>query len=261
VRLTRTPAPLALAALAAFALAGCTSTATAGTAQPATSSSASPAASGAPSPSPSASPSASPTPFTGTLKVGSTGEPVRQLQQRLAELGYWNGTADGKFGTLTEQAVWALQKAAGLAPSGATTPQTWAALAAGTRPAAKSTSGHVIEVDLKHNLLLFVTNGHVDTILNTSTGGGYSYVSEGRRQVAITPKGHFSTYRTIDGNHKSPLGWMYRPRYFFEGVAIHGDSSVPNHPVSHGCVRVTDAAMDWVWANNLDPVGTAVWVY
>jgi peptidoglycan hydrolase-like protein with peptidoglycan-binding domain len=259
VRLSRTTVPVALAALAAFALAGCTSPATADTAQPATSSSASPAASSAPSP--SSSPSASPTPFTGTLKVGSTGEPVSQLQQRLAELGYWNGKADGKFGTLTEQAVWALQKAAGLAPSGVTTPQTWAALAAGTRPAAKSTSGHVMEVDLKRNLVLFVTNGHVDTILNTSTGGGYSYVSEGRREVAITPKGHFTTYRTIDENHKAPLGWLYRPRYFFEGVAIHGASEVPNYPASHGCVRLTNAAIDWIWANNLDPIGTPVWVY
>src|SRR6478672_7517768 len=49
VRLSRTPAPVALAALAAFALAGCTSSATADTAQPATTSSASPAASSAPS--------------------------------------------------------------------------------------------------------------------------------------------------------------------------------------------------------------------
>ncbi len=263
----RSPGPflvgLASLALAAVMLSGCTPAADA-SADPSTAPATAVPSTAAPTPaSPSPSPSASPSavPFTGLLKVGSKGDPVTQLQQRLTALGYWNGAADGKFGGLTQQAVWALQKAAGLPTSGTTTPQTWAALDAGTRPAATSTTGSVIEVDLKRDLLLFVKDGHVDYILNTSTGGGYRFVSEGVSQLAITPKGHFTTYRVIDGPHKAPLGLLYRPRYFHEGVAIHGDSSVPNHPVSHGCVRVTDAAMDWIWANNLDPMGTAIWVY
>jgi lipoprotein-anchoring transpeptidase ErfK/SrfK len=218
-------------------------------------------ATAAASPSAGDSPSASPTPFTGLLKVGSSGEPVARLQQRLAELGYWNGPNDAKFGGLTQQAVWALQKAAGIPRSGTTTPATWAALDAGTRPTARSTSGHVIEVDLKKQLLLFVTGGHVDTILNTSTGGGYKYTSEGVTSVAITPKGHFTTNRFVDGVRIAPLGELYRPRYFFDGYAIHGAASVPPTPASHGCVRVTNAAMNWVWAQNIDPVGTPVWIY
>jgi lipoprotein-anchoring transpeptidase ErfK/SrfK len=36
---------------------------------------------------------------------------------------------------------------------------------------------------------------------------------------------------------------------------------VPPFPVSHGCVRMTNAAIDWVWANNVIPIGTEVWVY
>ena len=87
------------------------------------------------------------------------------------------------------------------------------------------------------------------------------FYENGRREVAITPKGHFTTYRVIDGPHRSPLGLLYRPRYFFEGVAIHGDSSVPSHPVSHGCVRVSNAAINWIWATNLDPIGRKVWTY
>jgi lipoprotein-anchoring transpeptidase ErfK/SrfK len=31
--------------------------------------------------------------------------------------------------------------------------------------------------------------------------------------------------------------------------------------VSHGCVRISNEAIDWVWAQNLDPIGTTVWVY
>jgi hypothetical protein len=186
---------------------------------------------------------------------------VLQLQQSLTTLGYWLGTPDGHFGGTTQQAVWALQKAAGVPRTGILDSATAAALSAGTRPSAQSTSGHVIEVNLARNLLLFVTNGHVDTILNTSTGGGYVYFDQGTRNVAITPKGHFATYRAIEGQHRSSLGLLFRPRYFTGGYAIHGDSYVPPNPVSHGCVRITDAAINWVWSSNVDPIGTPVWVY
>jgi Putative peptidoglycan binding domain/L,D-transpeptidase catalytic domain len=211
------------------------------------------------SPSPTAPP---PTPaIPAKLKIGSTGAAVSLLQRKLLALGYWLSKASGTFGPTTQQAVYALQKAAGQNPSGVVTAKTWRALDSGVRPSARSTSGTVIEVDLKRDLILFVTDGQLKYILNTSTGGGYVFYENGRREVAVTPKGHFTTYRVIDGPHRSPLGLLYRPRYFFEGVAIHGDSSVPSHPVSHGCVRVTDAAINWIWSANLDPIGRKVWTY
>ncbi|MGE5553779.1 MAG: peptidoglycan-binding protein [Betaproteobacteria bacterium] len=43
------------------------------------------------------------------LRRGSRGESVAQLQQRLAELGYDPGPVDGRFGPLTEEAVYQLQ--------------------------------------------------------------------------------------------------------------------------------------------------------
>jgi lipoprotein-anchoring transpeptidase ErfK/SrfK len=36
---------------------------------------------------------------------------------------------------------------------------------------------------------------------------------------------------------------------------------VPPFPVSHGCVRVSDEAIDWIWANDIMPIGTEVWVF
>lgn len=212
-------------------------------------------------PSPAKSPSAATPTIPAKLKIGSSGPAVVLLQQKLLALGYWLSSASGTFGATTQQAVYALQKAAGQNPSGVVTAKTWKALDNGVRPTARSKSGTVIEVDLKRDLILFVTNGQVKYILNTSTGGGYVFYENGRREVATTPKGHFTTYRVIDGPHRSPLGLLYRPRYFFEGVAIHGDSSVPSHPVSHGCVRVTDAAINWIWSTHLDPIGRKVWTY
>lgn len=49
---------------------------------------------------------------------GDENEGVRELQQRLIELGFLNGAADGKFGNATEKAVMAIQEAIGLEPTG-----------------------------------------------------------------------------------------------------------------------------------------------
>ncbi len=195
------------------------------------------------------------------LQVGSSGPAVVQLQQRLTSLGYWLGTADGQYGTTTQQAVFALQKVTGLPRSGVIDPATAAALTAGTKAAPKSNSGHLIEVDLAHQLVLIVTNGHLDAALNTSTGGGYVYYDHGSRQVAITPTGHFTTFSEVNGTRVSSLGVLWRPKFFVGGIAIHGDGSVPPRPVSHGCVRVSNQAIDWIWASGSDPIGTTIWVY
>lgn len=47
---------------------------------------------------------------SGVLKNGSSGLEVRKVQVRLAELGYYNGGADGIYGSTTEAAVKAFQR-------------------------------------------------------------------------------------------------------------------------------------------------------
>ncbi len=192
---------------------------------------------------------------------GAHGAAVLAIQQRLSALGYWLGTPDGVFGDSTQQAVYALQKAAGLSRTGAVGPATQAALDAGVLPQPRSTSGYVIEVDLEDDLVMFVTNGKIDFVLNTSTGGGYTYTEDGVTSVAITPTGHFTIYRQVNGLVVDSLGSLWRPKFFDAGFAIHGDTFVPPTPVSHGCTRVSNEAIDWIWANNLAPIGTAFWVY
>ncbi len=183
------------------------------------------------------------------------------LQQRLSALGYWLGPADGYVGNATEQAVYALQKAAGIGRDGVVGPVTSAALARGVRPQPRSTSGYVIEISLRSPLLMLVRDGALQYTLTTSTGGGYVYTYQGVTSVANTPVGHFRVYRQVDGLDVSPLGELWRPKYFYSGYAIHGYDSVPPVPVSHGCVRVSNQAIDWMWAQGLAPIGTAVWIY
>ena len=69
-------------------------------------------------------------------------------------------------------------------------------------------------------------------------------------------------------NRERPEGWwegdlgeIYRPKYFKGGIAVHGSSSIPNYPASHGCVRVSVPAMDFIWEQNLMPMRITVWVH
>ncbi len=62
------------------------------------------------------------------IDQGSKGEQVRELQQRLQELGYFNGRTTGNFGPLTKAAVIKFQQDSGLTPSGVVDEATKAAL-------------------------------------------------------------------------------------------------------------------------------------
>jgi peptidoglycan hydrolase-like protein with peptidoglycan-binding domain len=211
--------------------------------------------------SPAAPPTSSAPAKPQRLKSGAKGAEVVALQQRLTELGYWNGKADGTFGGQTQQAVFALQKAAGLGRDGVVGPKTQKALDRGVRPGAKSTSGRVVEIDLKRQLLMLVDDGTVTDVLNTSTGSMEHYEQNGNTYLADTPSGKFRVSRQIDGWRHAPLGLLWRPKYFNGGIAVHGANSVPPYPASHGCARVSISAMNWLWANDKIPLKTRVWVY
>jgi peptidoglycan hydrolase-like protein with peptidoglycan-binding domain len=195
------------------------------------------------------------------LKIGAKGAKVTALQEQLADLGYWNGKADGSFGSLTQQAVYAAQKAAGLTRDGVVGPKTQKALDNGVRPKARSTSGHLVEINLARQLLMIVDNGKVSTVFNTATGSNQHYTYEGNTYLAVTPRGHFTVGRQIDGQRNGPLGPLWRPKYFNGGIAMHGAASIPPYPASHGCARLSNAAIDWIWANKKVPLKTKVWVY
>ncbi len=62
------------------------------------------------------------------LAVGDRGEEVRQLQEKLAELGYLNGTIDGVYGQQTKRAVTAFQENNDLTPDGSAGAKTLALL-------------------------------------------------------------------------------------------------------------------------------------
>ena len=152
---------------------------------------------------------------------------------------------------MTAHAVTAFQKAEGLPRTGQLDDDTVARLAVASTPAARSSSGPVLEIDLARQILLVSSGGTVTRIYDIATGAS----------ATPTPVGQFEIEREIDGIRDAPLGRLYRPKYFHGGIALHGYTSVPPQPASHGCVRLTYPAMDDLWATGMAPIGTPVWVY
>lgn len=214
-------------------------------------------ASATPTPSPTPSPTPTKKPRTSLIR-GDSGAKVLELQRRLSELGYWLGEPDASFGSLTQQAVYAFQKSAGLSRDGVVGPRTNRALEAGIRPKV-TLSGDGVEIVLEHQILIVVRDGRARTILNTSTGDGEEYTStSGNRAIATTPRGRFTVYRGVDGPLTNSLGQLWRPRFFNRGIAVHGSPNIPPFAASHGCARLSNAAIDMIWARDLMPVGSRV---
>jgi peptidoglycan hydrolase-like protein with peptidoglycan-binding domain len=202
------------------------------------------------------------TPDVAILGLGATGSAVVDIQKRLASQGYWLPGINGVFDANTQQAVWAFQKANHLARTGVIDAATQKAFRTATRPKPRSTTGYHYEVNKTLQIAIVAVNGYAKYIFNTSTGSDHPYTLDGVGYSAHTPEGQFTVIRQVNGPDKSPLGVLYRPKYFtWSGIAVHGYTEVPPYPASHGCTRVSMAAIDFIWANNILPIGTSVWVY
>lgn len=195
------------------------------------------------------------------LREGSSGSDVRALQRRLAALMYYPGAANGHFGASTLEAVWAFQEVNQLPVSGAVGPRTKAAL---VHPHAYQAryphqAGTRVEVNLGMGVLVFYRDGQIALVSHESSGGHYYY---GGGAYAVTPTGAFRALRFVPGWDHSSLGYLYNPVYFHGGYAIHGDTSVPANPVSHGCVRIPMDIATWFHKDlRTGSHGTEVWIY
>ncbi|MCW3814004.1 L,D-transpeptidase family protein [Micromonospora sp. DR5-3] len=184
------------------------------------------------------------------LRQGSRGTAVSTLQRRLTALHYDVGGVDGIFGPSTHHAVVAFQKVNGLTRDGIVGPRTWAALDRPVVPKPRYThSGYSLEANLTTQVLYLARGGSVVRILDASSG----------KASTPTPTGNYTIQRRIDGWRQSDLGLLWRPNYFYRGYAVHGATSVPTYPASHGCVRVPIPAMNRLWS--VIGVGVPVHIY
>ena len=198
------------------------------------------------------------------------GEATRVMQDRLLQLGFWHQGSDGTYGHTTKQAVMAFQKYLGLPATGAVDETTAAYLTNVVEKAhGTADTGDLIEVDKAKQLLFIVRGGKTVWVINASTGTEVPYEEPNKKDPtkievgdSITPTGLFKVYREHeDGWREGDLGEIYRPKYFRGGVAVHGSNNIPDYPASHGCVRISTAAMDMIWAFDVMPMRSVVWVH
>ncbi len=114
-----------------------------------------------------------------------------------------------------------MQQALSLSIDGVVGRDTRAALLRRVRSHPRSCSGNIVEIDLRRQLGMIVRAGKLSVTLNTSTGGGYLDTGEGLTARATTPRGVFTVFRQVDRIDVSPLGELWRPKYFSGGDAIH----------------------------------------
>ena len=205
------------------------------------------------------------------IAVGrADGEETVRLQEGLVDLGFWMQSVDGDFGLTTRQAVMAAQKYFGLPATSSVDDVTALALSSTTaRPQARADQGTLVEIDKSKQLAFFVIDGVTEWVLNVSTGSEIPYSEPNQNDPetleegdSITDPGLFKVdCERAEGWWDGDLGSIYRPKYFNGGIAVHGSQSIPNYPASHGCVRVSTPAMDWIWDEELMPMGSPVWVH
>lgn len=185
---------------------------------------------------------------------------LKEAEQRLAEMGYSTGPVDGAIDSTTRSGLAVFQKWEGRKITGQLTRSEFDAIMNAAAPQPRDPGYAHVEVDVDRQVLLLIDgDGAIKKILPVSTGSNKQYNEKGIRGLAYTPRGRFRIYNKIAGWRKSPLGLLYYPNYFSDGLAIHGNPSVPRSPQSHGCVRIPMSAAAEM-SRNL-PVGTIVLIY
>ena len=162
-------------------------------------------------------------------KYGSSGDEVVKIQQKLSELGYYNGTIDGRFGTNTKKAVIAFQKDNNLSADGIVGDKTLTALGI-------SSSNNSTFTESEINLLARIISAE-------SRGEPYEgQVAVGA--VILNRIDHPSFPNTI-------AGVIYQPLAF----SCVDDGQI-NEPVSDSAFKAANDAI-----NGWDPSGGAIYYY
>ncbi|MEV6397801.1 peptidoglycan-binding protein [Streptomyces sp. NPDC051907] len=211
-----------------------------------------------PSKTPSATDSATPGPSPSgpapkvLMERGAKGDQVRELQARLAQIGWFDDRPSGTYGPVTTAAVKGFQGKRGLPATGATDTATWQRLLGMTtkptreeldgtavaKPSAKldprCKTGRVMCVSKTTRTLSWVVDGKVLSTMDVRFGSQYTPTREGVFSVGWKSRHHVSTI------YKTPMPYAM---FFSGGQAVHYSSDFAArgyNGASHGCVNVRD---------------------
>lgn len=209
--------------------------------------------SGKPGDKPGEKPSESASPKPKVLMAsGTKSEQVRELQARLAQIGWFDDTPTGTYGPVTVASVKGFQGKRGLPTTGDTDTVTWQRLLGMTKeptrdelagrtvnkPSAKldprCMTGRVICVSKTTRTLSWVVDGKVRSTMDVRFGSQYTPTREGVFSVFHKSRDHVSTiYHTS----------MPYAMFFSGGQAVHYSADFAArgyNGASHGCVNVRD---------------------
>lgn len=182
-----------------------------------------------------------------SLHVGSSGKDVRTFNRLLRKQGYVP-SGGRRFTGRTGRAVVAFRKVNGMPRITRSTSGIFRKLAddRGTYEPKHPGSGKHAEVNIARQVLVLADGDKAQRIYHISSG------------ASSTPsdRGHYRFYRRQPGYNNLR---MYYSTYYNRGEAIHGYSSVPTGPASHGCIRtpIPDAVSIYNWVQ----LGMSIYVY
>ncbi|WP_329614310.1 L,D-transpeptidase family protein [Streptomyces brevispora] len=206
------------------------------------------------SPEPSTPPRSTPPPDPQgkvLMASGAQGKQVRELQARLRQIGHFDRSPTGYYGTVTVAAVQSFQGKRGLTRTGKADTLTWQKLLGmthvptaaeldppTTRPVAKPDkrcmTGRVICISKNSRSLSWMIDGKVLSSMDVRFGSQYTPTREGTFSVYWKSRHHVSTI------YHSAMPYAM---FFSGGQAVHYSSDFAArgyNGASHGCVNVRD---------------------
>ncbi|MGW5675117.1 L,D-transpeptidase family protein [Streptomyces sp. NPDC003860] len=213
---------------------------------------ASAAPSATPSERPEATESSSAPPAEVLMAQGSRGDRVRELQARLAQIGWFDDTPTGTYGQVTATAVRGFQGKRGLPETGKTDTVTWQRLLAMTKQPTRAElegkavnkpqvkldprclNGRVMCISKTSRTLSWVVDGEVESTMDVRFGSQYTPTREGVFSVFMKSRDHVSSL------YDTPMPYAL---FFSGGQAVHysADFAANGYKgASHGCVNVRD---------------------
>ncbi|MEV6549362.1 L,D-transpeptidase family protein [Streptomyces sp. NPDC051597] len=188
------------------------------------------------------------------MAAGSRGAQVKELQARLAQVGWFDDTPTGTYGSVTTAAVKGFQSKRGLPATGSADAATWQRLGVMTtkptrqeldgkavnKPKTKldkrCMTGRVLCISKTTRTLNWVVNGKVQSSMDVRFGSQYTPTREGVFKVFLKSKNHVSSI------YHTPMPYAM---FFSGGQAVHYSSDFAKRGyagASHGCVNVRDKA-------------------
>ena len=178
-----------------------------------------------------------------------SGPDVEYVQQRLSDLGFYDGEIDGVYDLETEGAVRAFQEEFGILVDGIVGPDTYNAIGLGQEDEIEvPTEGHSIYIDTTNFTLTLNQNGSVINTYPVAVGAPSTPTPLGDWRIiqkTLNPGGAFGTR------------WM-KINVPWGGYGIHGtdNPSSIGTAASHGCVRMLNEDVNELY--DIVPLGTPV---